>query len=91
MPASKSDVQTHVLNFLSSFTGISQSELASNYMSAKLTDDPLDFDTQSLNALTLSLRGYIQSSNPSGTILAGEVRASGLTVSGLVDLVYSKL
>jgi len=89
MPA-KDDVQSHVLNFINAFTNINVDDLTSKFLDTKLTDAPFEFDNPSTAALTLTLRGYIQNTSPSQTILVTEVRSDGLTLQGLIDLVFSK-
>lgn len=56
-----------------------------------LANAPLNLDRVALAMLALTLRRYIKSYRPDQTLLAKEVRKSGLTVKTLIDLIYEKL
>lgn len=87
----KNEVQLHVLNIVHAFTGIIVTDLLNKFFTTALKDPPLSMDDTGLGFMTLSLRGYIKNERPEKTIIVTEVRKPGLTVSGLVDLVFSKL
>lgn len=55
----------------------------------KLTEAPLYFDAPKLAALTLAMRTYLKTIDPSLGIDAGEVSASGLTVSRLITRIFN--
>jgi len=53
---------------------------------------PLSLDSNGLAFLANTLRGYVKfHSQGQETVLAAEVRKCGLTVQGLVDLIFSKV
>ncbi len=88
---SKIDVQVHVINYLYSFSGLSADFILANCLTSALTNPPLNLDSTSLGFLTLSLRGYIKSLDPSQTITTAETRKPGLTVTNLIALIVLKV
>ena len=90
MAVNKDDVQVHILNYLYSFTGIPADDFVSKeYLNNKLNDDPPGFDDTGLICLAQTLRGYIKNLNSTQTILSSDL--SNLTISGLIDLVFTKI
>ncbi len=84
---SKSQVSTDLKRILSIFSKLPVEEILDRDV---LTKPPLHFDNTSLNFLTLSVRGYIKQKGSSKSILAAEIKKTDLTVSGLIDVAYSK-
>jgi hypothetical protein len=84
----KEKVFEDVKYFISKFTNRPVSNIKNEY---ELQKHPLKMDTPKLNFMALSLRGYIKNHNPSKTILAKEVKKSGVTVLILSDLVNNKI
>ena len=84
---SKDDVRKDVVTILTVFTGKTLPQIHD--------DDDLQKDLQlkpdRLNALAISLRGYIKQHNPDATIVGKEVKKKDTTVAKLVDLVFKKV
>jgi hypothetical protein len=84
----KEKVFNDTKDFISKFTNRPISKILDNF---ELQERPLKMDNPSLNFMTLSIRGYIKNYNPKKTILAKEVKQTGLTVLDLCNLVYNKI
>lgn len=84
----RAEVAQNVLKIISSFTNLKPALIKESQV---LTKPPLLFDSTRLTFLALSLRGYVKLHNNSQTVLATEVKKSGLTVEGLIDLVHKKI
>lgn len=56
-----------------------------------LQEPPLRLDASCLAQLALGLRSYVQTHRPGATIRVTELRADGLTVAAVVDLVAQRI
>lgn len=87
MPTEK-EVSVHVTNFVGIFANLNPSIIDSGYV---LADPPLSIDSVGLGFMTVSIKSYIKSIKEDATISVSEVRKAGLTVQGLITLVYNKV
>ena len=85
---SKAQVSTEVLRLVSTHTTLGPGQLKGDYT---LKGIPLLFDNISLMFLAESLRGYVKQYDENATVKTGEVRKSGLTVDGLVQMIQKKV
>jgi len=81
-------IKQNVKAYISSAANMPVSEIKDEYV---LKEDPLKLDDTKLGFLTLSLRGYIKTLNPSETITVKEIRKNGLSVKGTCELVVKKI
>jgi hypothetical protein len=87
MPA-KADVTRAVVAVLSGFTGMKPDSIQGAW---ELKGPPLRFDDNRLAYLAMSLRGYVKETKDGATVKVHELRKSGLTVSGLTELIHGRV
>jgi hypothetical protein len=83
----KTQVREDVVMILTVFTGKNPGQI-------KDADDlqkTLQLRPERLNALAISLRGYIKQHNPEQTIVAKEIKKKDFTVGRTVDLVHQRV
>jgi hypothetical protein len=87
--STRDEVETAVVATLAGFTRLSPSRITPDL---PLQKSPLSLDSNRLAFLATSLRGYVKfHSHETETLLVSEVRKSGLSVAGLVDLIFKKV
>lgn len=84
----KNQVSTEVKRILAEKANINPDHVKDN---GKLTEWPLSLDSTALGFVAIDLRRYAKQQNSNATILASDVRKSGITVSALVTFVYNKI
>ena len=82
----KAEVSVRVKGFIEAFSD--SDEVDEDNV---LAEAPLSMDATALGYLATTLRQYVKFHNDKVTILVGEVRKSGLTVLGLIDLVFKRI
>ena len=87
-PPSKAQVRKEVVRQISTHTDLSPKKIQGSH---ELKKSPLHFDDIGLKFLAASLRGYVKQYNPEATVKSPEVRKSGLTVDGFVELIQKKV
>ena len=87
MPSS-SEIASTVIHSVSKYSGVKEAKILQTMV---LANPPLMFQDIGYNALTLSLRGYIQFSKIDNTILLKEVKKPGQTVKDLIELVTTRV
>lgn len=84
----RDEVSAAVVSAIAGFTRLASDQVT---LDRALQKPPLALDSNALTLLATTLRGYVKyHSQGSETVKASEVRA-GLTVQGLVDLVFGKV
>ena len=85
----RDEVQTAVVATLAGFTRLRPDQVTPDL---ELKKPPLSLDSNRLAFLATSLRGYVKfHSQDTKTVLVSEVRKKGLTVEGLVSLIFKKV
>lgn len=89
MPKPSADeVQDTVRTFVA---GFAQMKVSAVGLTMVLRNPPLRFDDNKLVFLATSLRGYVRSFNPSGTVKSADTKKDGLTVKALGELVFKRI
>jgi hypothetical protein len=81
-------IATSVVHILAGFTHMKPDQIDPAFA---LRDPPLALDDSDLGFLAMTLRGFVQKSNPGATVTAADTRKPGLTVKGLIDLVVHRI
>jgi hypothetical protein len=84
---SKDDVRNDVVTILTVFTGKKPNQIRDEHDLQK----DLQLKGDRLNALAISLRGYIKQHNPEATLVAKEIKKKDTTVVKVVDLVFKRI
>ncbi len=84
---SKNDVLKDVVTILTVFTGKTPDQI---HESDGLQKD-LQLKPDRLNALAISLRGYIKQHNPDATIVGKELKKKDTTVEKVAELVFKRI
>jgi hypothetical protein len=81
------EVRDFVVSQVAKYSGMKPGKVQLTYV---LKDPPLRMDNPGLSNLTLALREYLKS-YAGGVIKITEVKKSGLTAGGLVEMIITKL
>jgi hypothetical protein len=85
---SADEVQDTVRTFVAAFAQMKVSDVG---LMMVLKKAPLRFDDNKLVLLASSLRGYVKSFNPDGTVKSADTKKDGLTVQTLGELVFKRI
>ena len=83
----RDQVAADVIRILTVFTGKTASQIKEGHDLLK----DLQLRPDRLNALAVSLRGYIKLHNPEATLVAKEIKKKDFTVGTTIDLVHKRI
>lgn len=87
-PPSEKQVKEDVIGFVAAFSNLEPGQVQEDWV---LKGTQLALDDNGLAFLAMSLRGYVRHYNPSGAVLAEDVRKKGLTVKALAKLIFERM